>query len=209
MARSRVFSLIPAIALLVAPRLAGADGAAPPGPPAPVVRHEAAPDPDRTAALVGSAIGFGVGAMATGAIYLYEFSNDQKRCTDGAANLCNHPSSRASLVGYGTIVAVVPSLPRFVVGDTTRGLLFSSLRGISVIAAEFAPWGGDSDTKWQGPFLLGFAAPIALGIVDLATTPHREEISPQVAGITTFAPLPVADVRNGAHGVVLTLGGFF
>jgi hypothetical protein len=206
MARPLVFPLIVAIASVAAPRLAAAEGPAPPPPPP---KNGPAPDPDRTAALIASSIGFGVGALATGAIYLYEYDSDAKRCKNGEASLCNHPSARAGLVSYGTIVSIVPSMPRFVVGDTVRGLLFCSLRGISVIAAEFAPWGTDTDTKWQGPFLLGFAAPVALGIVDLATTPHREEVGPEVAGIRFVAPLPLADARFGAHGMTLSLGGVF
>jgi hypothetical protein len=46
--------------------------------------------------------------------------------------------------------------------------------------------------------------------VDLATTPHREELEADTRGarITSVAPVALAD-RNGAHGALVSLGGRF
>ena len=46
--------------------------------------------------------------------------------------------------------------------------------------------------------------------VDLATTPHREELEPTAKGarVTSVAPVALAD-RGGAHGALLAVGGRF
>ena len=57
----------------------------------------------------------------------------------------------------------------------------------------------------------GFAAPLTLGIIDLATTPHREDLEEKVAtpGVTQVAPVAVTDRTGKTHGAVLSLGGIF
>ena len=196
---------------------------------APPMAYETRPryqrDSDRTAALIGSAISFGVGAFVTGVTYLVKYDEDQRKCDNhygsyaggtytpiDNSRYCGHPSASASLVAYGAIVAVVPSIPRFVVGDTTGGLIYTGIRGAAVAAAALIPWGGSSDTKWQGPFLLAFAAPITLGIIDLATTPHREDLEdkkPAQPGVSSIAPVSLYDPRTGSNGVLMSMSGIF
>jgi hypothetical protein len=57
----------------------------------------------------------------------------------------------------------------------------------------------------------GFIVPVAIGIVDLATTPHRDSVEKPVAktGIDTIAPIVVPDPRGKPHGALLSVGGSF
>ncbi|GAC1394552.1 MAG: hypothetical protein NVSMB47_03680 [Polyangiales bacterium] len=178
-------------------------------PPRPIVaapRH--ADDSDRSAALVASAIVFGVGAGISSFVYAVRYSDDDDACGGGDLGRCGHPHATPWLFGYGLLVSATPSVPRAVVGDTGRTLLFTGLRATAVLAAVLIHWGDDHSTRWQGPFVLGFAAPVALGIVDLVTTPDREELAPQTAARSPsfrLAPIVVGDGHAGWVGV----GGAF
>jgi len=188
------------------------------------VRPKYAPDPDRKAAVIGASIGFGVGGAVAGVMYLVQWGSENSCSSrryvtyaDGTngwendSSGCGSGSSRASLLTYGAIVTFLPSLPRFVVGDTTKGLVYTGLRGASFATAALVDWSGDKDTRWQGPFLLGFVAPITLGIIDLATTPHREDLVEKVptAGVKSIAPVAITDRTGKAHGAVLSVEGLF
>ena len=172
-----------------------------------------APDPDRSRALLGASLVFGIGGGLTAIMYL-------SRYEEAPAN--DKSTARTSLVAYSTVVSIVPSIPRFVVGDTGKGLLYAGLRGGALAAAIFVNWGRDKNDRpnWEGPFLLGFAGPISVAIIDLASTPHREDVEPSaVAGARAARPAigigveyvtPVA-LRGpeGLHGGILSVGGAF
>lgn len=202
-------------------------GYAPP-PPATMpyydVRPRYAPDSDRKAALIGSAIGFGVGGGIAGIMYLVQYSEERNSCndyryvrySDGTSRYendtsgCTGGGARASLITYGAIVTFLPSVPRFVVGDAMKGLVYTGIRGVSFATAALVNWGENGDTRWQGPFLLGFVAPITLGIIDLATTPHREDlVEKERTGVTGIAPVAVTDKKGKAHGALLAVEGRF
>lgn len=200
--------------------------APPPPPTMPYydVRPRFAPDPDRKAALIGSAIGFGVGGGIAGIMYLVQYNEERDNChdyryvrySDGTSRYerdssgCTGGGARASLITYGAIVTFLPSIPRFVVGDTTKGLVYTGLRGAAFATAALVNWGDNNDSRWQGPFLLGFVAPVTLGIIDLATTPHREDLAEkEKAGITGIAPVAVTDKKGRAHGVLFAMEGRF
>jgi hypothetical protein len=200
--------------------------APPPPPTMPYydVRPRYAHDSERKAALIGSAIGFGVGGGIAGIMYLVQYTEERDRCndyryvrySDGTSRYekdssgCGGGAARASLITYGAIVTFLPSIPRFVVGDTTKGLIYTGLRGVSFATAALVNWGDNGDTRWQGPFLLGFVAPITLGIIDLATTPHREDlVEKEKAGITGISPVALADKQGKTHGALLAVEGLF
>jgi hypothetical protein len=173
-------------------------------------------DPDRTGALIASSVVWGVGTFVSGIAYLVQYASDECTSTYDSSgswtgDSCHHKSTTGALVTYGAIVSITPSIPRFVVGDTSKALIYTGLRAASVLVASVVDWGKNDATSWEMPFLLGFAAPIALGIVDLATTPHREDLEEKAAqarGIIGFGAAPVAD-RRGTHGAMVSLEGRF
>jgi len=106
-----------------------------------------------------------------------------------------------------------------VVSDGVNGaLIFSALRGASVITASVVSWGSDN-SSWLGPFFLGFLAPVTLAIVDMATTPHREQLAPHDPAarpqasrgfmITGLSPAPTTDAQNRFTGATLHLSAQF
>ena len=203
--------------------------APPPTMPYYDVRPRYAPDPDRKAAQIGASIGFGVGGGVAGIMYLVQYSESRDNCSryryvrysDGTTQMeqddsaCSSGGARASLITYGAIVTFLPSLPRFVVGDMTKGLIYTGLRGVSFATAALVNWGSDNDTRWQGPFLLGFVAPITLGIIDLATTPHREDFAEKEKaamrkpGINGIMPIAMTEKNGKTHGAMISLEGRF
>jgi hypothetical protein len=186
-------------------------------------RPRYARDPDRTAALIGASVGFGVGTAVAGIMYLVQQSDENDHCgrvrrvwnydtRDYRTEIDNSKcgAARASLLTYGAIVTFTPSLPRFVVGDTSKALIYSGIRAASFATAALVDWGENDSTKWQGPFLLGFAVPVTLGIIDLATTPHREDLEEeQRTGIRGVGAVPVADRGGRTHGAMVSVEGRF
>lgn len=148
-----------------------------------------APDPGRTGALIASSLVFGLGTAAAGTAYLGSL------VTDG------EPSTPA-LVAMGLFLTAPPSVPRFVVGQVGMGLLWTALRGGSFALGTMVDW--DDDT-YMLPATLAFIVPLTLGIVDLATTPHREQLEPkrrhhETAGFTLhgIGPTALPDHRTGS-----------
>jgi hypothetical protein len=183
--------------------------------------REYAPDPGRKAAIIG------VGAAVAGLAYLSE--HGQTTCTGGfssnqtvVTNTCTTNDASAALWTYNVIVAAVPSTPRWVVGDVMGALIYTGLRTASVVTASTIQWGNDA-SSWVGPFMLGFLAPVTLGIVDLATTPHREDLRPHDGQhddpadakaqtgfhVSSIAPTTLMDPEHRVNGAMLTLGATF
>jgi hypothetical protein len=194
-----------------------AQGACPPVPaPTPIVepladerpaREKEPPrDPARKGMIIAAPIVYGLAASVAGISYLEQSSHcygnsSSTRCTN----------ARNWLIAYTGISAIVPSTPRMVVGDWTGALVYSALRGGSIITAAAVDW-GKGDNSWQGPFALGFAVPVALACVDLATTPHRAkgaEAPQQSARITSVAPVAVSDASGKPSGAAVSMGGSF
>ena len=82
----------------------------------------------------------------------------------------------------GAIMTFTPSIPRFVVGDVGMGLLWTGLRGGSFALGTAINWGSDGAFM---PITFAFIAPLTLGIIDLATTPHRENLRPKRVQVET------------------------
>jgi hypothetical protein len=189
---------------------------------------EYAPDPGRKAAIIAAPIVFGVGAAVAGIAYLSTHGNSSCTTTFSSANQqtytnCTSESGNAALWTYNVIVAGVPSAPRWVVGDVMGALIYTGLRTASVVTASTIQWGNDSSSSWIGPFMFGFLAPITLGIVDLATTPHREDLRPRDPQqhddpeakaqtgfrVSSIAPTTLTDADHKVNGAMLTLGATF
>jgi hypothetical protein len=186
--------------------------------------REYAPDPGRKAAIIASPIVFGVGGAVAGIAYLT--ARGQTTCTPtyGAGytvtgSTCTHGDVVPPLVLYDVVVGAVPSTPRWVVGDIGGALLYTGLRGGSLLVASVIDWGNGSN-NWVGPFTLGFLLPVTLGIVDLATTPHREDLEPAHKSpneqarllrprITGISPVALTDSERRVNGAVLDLSASF
>jgi hypothetical protein len=187
-------------------------------------QREYAPDPGRKAALIASPIVFGVGALVAGIAYLS--AQGQTECTaatDANGNWhenCQKQDGKVGLWTYNVIVAGVPSAPRWVVGDVMGALVYTGARTASVVIASTVDWGHDN-SAWLGPFMLGVLAPLTLGIVDLATTPHREDLAPKDDGratearapsgfrISAIAPTTLTDPTHKVNGGMLNLSASF
>ncbi|MFO0677335.1 MAG: hypothetical protein U0169_12440 [Polyangiaceae bacterium] len=164
-------------------------------------------DPGRTGALIASPIVYGLGASIAGTMYLATLSHSSYTGDRYAS------TRTGALVAYAGISAAVPSLPRFVVGDATTGLLYAAARGGAIAAASVIDW-GKADANFVGPMILGFVVPTTLAIVDMATTPHAEDLEdqpppPPRTGIRAITPAPVADRQNGTTGATVSVFGTF
>lgn len=158
-----------------------------------------APDPSRTGALIASSLVFGLGTAAAGTAYLGSL------VTDG------EPSTPA-LVAMGLFLTAPPSVPRFVVGQVGMGVLWTALRGTSFALGTMIDW---EDDTYMLPMTLAFIVPLTLGIVDLATTPHREQLEPkrrhhETAGFTLhgIGPTAMPDRTGQLVPAVGALGSF-
>ena len=167
-------------------------------------RPKWAPDPGRRNMLIVSSLTFGLGTMLTGTAFVVSALGDA--ICDGGRT-CGMNTSKAALYGLGTVLTVPASLPRFYMGDTGTGLLYTALRGASFLAGALIDF---DDPTYLVPISLAFIAPLTLGIIDLATTPHREQmearerlraskfqllgIGPTVARDMRGAPMPAFGV---------------
>ncbi|MFO0587588.1 MAG: hypothetical protein U0441_08615 [Polyangiaceae bacterium] len=150
-------------------------------PPPVALRPVYAPDPGRKAALIASSLVFGLGTAASGMSYIVNIAQDGI----GDCSLlesCGNRKAAASLYAMGAIMTFTPSIPRFVTGDVGMGLLWTGLRGGSFALGTAINWGSDGVLM---PITFAFIAPLTLGIIDLATTPHREQLRPRKVQVET------------------------
>ena len=139
------------------------------------------PDPGRKAALIASSLVFSLGTVASGTTYLL---NVAERGVGDCSLLesCGNRQAAPALYAMGAIMTFTPSIPRFVVGDVGMGLLWTGLRGGSFALGTAINWGPDGAFM---PITFAFIAPLTLGIIDLATTPHREQLRPKRVPVET------------------------
>jgi hypothetical protein len=177
-----------------------------------------APDPARTSAIALSAVAFGVGTLGAGTWYLEQkIANDRLTYWNGYRNVSLHQtnltSERAALVTLGAAEIIPASIPRFTMGDVGMALLFTGLRAGSFAIGALPNWGKDN---WAAPLTFAFAAPVALSIIDLATTPHREQMmakqhpvsAKQKVHLDGIAPTVAFDQRGNAMPALGALGRF-
>lgn len=140
-----------------------------------------APDPARKGALIASSLVFGLGTLAAGSTYLLNIA-DRGIGDCSLLESCGNRDAAPALYALGAIMTVTPSIPRFVVGDVGMGLLWTGLRGGSFALGTAINWGSDGAFM---PATFAFIAPLTLGIIDLATTPHRENLRPKHVKVET------------------------
>jgi hypothetical protein len=160
-----------------------------------------APDPARTGALIASSLVFSLGPVAAGTAYL------------GSLGTGDGDPSKPALFALGLFLTAPPSVPRFVVGQVGMGVLWTALRGGSFALGTMIDW---EDDTYLLPATLAFIVPLTLGIVDLATTPHREQLEPkkrrhhESAGFTLqgIGPTATVDKAGSLVPAVGALGSF-
>jgi hypothetical protein len=179
--------------------------APPPPPPSPPPKPRYAPDPARRGALIASSLAFGLGTLATGTAYLTDVAD----CDEGCGRTRGAP---ATLYALGGFLTLPPSIPRLVVGDYAMAALYTGLRGVSFAVGTLVDWEDDSYTL---PVTFAFAIPVTLGIIDLATTPHREQLNPapprdERAGVELhgIGPTATVDSRGELAPAVGAMGAF-
>lgn len=161
-------------------------------PPLPRPKPKYAPDAARTGALVASSVVFGLGTAITGGAFLVSVLKRSETTCDtwgtGACTTSRPEPNTTALYAMGGLMTFTPSLPRYVVGSVGLGLLFTALRGGSFAAGAFVDW---KDKSGAVPATFAFVIPLALGIVDLATTPHREQLEGRAQPAARRKPSPV------------------
>ena len=171
-----------------------------------------APDPARKGALIASSLVFGLGTVAAGSTYLVSIAD---RGVGDCALLegCGNKQALPALYTMGAVMTFTPSIPRFVVGDWGMGLLWTGLRGGSFALGSAINWGSDGGEIM--PVTFSFLAPLTLGIIDLATTPHRENLRPKRAKVETasfqldgFGPTTMVDRGGNTVPALGALGRF-
>jgi hypothetical protein len=171
-----------------------------------------APDPARKGALIASSLVFGLGTVAAGTTYVV---NIAERGVGDCALLegCGNKQALPALYAMGAIMTLTPSIPRFVVGDWGMGLLWTGLRGGSFALGSAINWGSDGAIM---PITFSFLAPLTLGIIDLATTPHRENLRPKHVKVETvsfhldgFGPTTMVDRGGNTVPALGAMGRFF
>lgn len=182
-------------------------------PPLRFAKPRYAPDPARKGALIASSLVFGLGTLATGTTYVIHVA---KRGVGDCALLegCGDRDALPALYAMGAIMTFTPSVPRFVVGDWGMGLLWTGLRGGSFALGSAINWGSDGGEIM--PVTFAFLAPLTLGIIDLATTPHRENLRPKKAKVETvsfqldgFGPTTMVDRGGNTVPAIGAMGRFF
>lgn len=178
--------------------------------PAQAMKPRWAPDPGRRNALIASSIVFGLGTVTAGTAYTFSVLSSAV-CSDRLSTWCTEPSKPA-LFALGAFLTVPASIPRFVVGDYGKGILYTALRGGSFAVGTLVDW---NDPTYLVPITFSFIAPLTLGIIDLATTPHREQLEGQRAQAASngfqllgLGPTVSTDFRGKSIPAIGALGTF-
>jgi len=154
-------------------------------------------DPARSGAVVFSSLTFALGTLVTGA-----YVTSKPRDSDERRN---------AIYAYTAVTALVPALPRLVVGDMLGACIFSS---VSVASIAFAST-MDSAKHSDGMMIFGFLIPQILATVEIATTPYRDDEMKKRNRDTAGAlrligagGAPIADA-HGTHGAMFSVAAAF
>jgi hypothetical protein len=170
------------------------------------------PDGARKAAIIASTVSWSVGGTVTGIAYVA--GHGQQHCQEVAysgaagAGTCSSDPATGTLVAYGSIMTVVPSIPRWVVGDVGGALAYTAARGASMALGTAVQWGSGTD-GFTGPFVFAFLVPLTLGVLDLATVPERKAPAAAAPGeahgpkLLSVAPVAVAGPDHRTTGAAL------
>jgi hypothetical protein len=184
-------------------------------------RPRFAPDVERGAAISLGAIALGVGSIFLGAWYVNSVSDEYHACENahwsangGSWNYgdsgCHATGGIGPLLAYTGLMSFAPTLARFSVGDTKGGWIFSAAIASSIALGKIIDASSsDVHDLGSGGFLLGYLVPATLGIVALATTPHREDlVENKGARVSGVSVVPVTGKTGTTGGMVALTGQF-
>jgi hypothetical protein len=170
------------------------------------------PDPGRGAAIALGALTQGIGSLLTMSLYLKAAGHYSCTYTSNPyGSHCEQSSGIPELLLYSGVMTIAPAVPRLVVGDAKAAAFFSLGIVASIATGKMIDASGKKfDDPGSGFALFGFVGAAAIGIVELATTPHREDLEPKKQGpsIEGFSAAPLADAR-GTHGMTMGMLGSF
>jgi hypothetical protein len=161
-------------------------------------------DPGRTAGIAVGAVGQAVGSLLAGAWY----GDSLRECRRYSSSDCQNDPAIPQLVTYASVMILAPGLPRLIIGDIKGFTWFSVGIGAAITLGKIADESDEDRGIGTGGVLFGYVAAASIGIVELATTPHREDLRKDGPSIDSVTPIPLADAR-GTHGAALTLAGRF
>jgi len=172
---------------------------------APPAEAPYAPDPARsTAAAVGWSLWLAELLVPPAALVA-------TRLGDIGCKVDCEASGRLPLVLTTLPAVFTPSIPRWVVGAKTSAIVLTSVRaaswitGTALVAKDYSKYGGVA-------FVATYVVPLAIGLMDLAATPHREDLEPQPSAqgvrLVALGPNPVVGAA-GLHGMTFDVAGTF
>jgi hypothetical protein len=191
-------------------------------------RPKFAPDPGRSASIALGAVALGVGSLMLGGWYASSVSADYDQCrmdhartvTSNGYSYSDYGSSyggcRATggigpLVAYTALMSFAPTIPRFAVGANTSGWVYTAVIATSIGIGKIFD-ASDSSVHDVGAAgaIFGFVLPATIGIVALATTPHREDLEPKHGpSIEGVGFAPVRAPTGGTNGAMFSMTGTF
>lgn len=184
------------------------------------------PTPSGGVSLSLGAVGLGLESFVLGSWYARSVHDDIRACKAAHARTinsgghsysdcgscyqaCDASGGIGPLIAYAGPMSFAPAIHRFVVGASTSGWVISAAIAGSIALGKLldATTSGVNDVG-AGGAIFGFIIPTPLGIVALATTPHREELvekngKPRALG---FSLTPIVN-RGGASGGIVGPAG--
>ena len=101
------------------------------------------------------------------------------------------PNDRAwALMLYTANMALAPTAARLYVGSTASGVAYATAISASIVTGYLVETHASERERAGATTVLGFLAPAFLGVMSLATTPHREDL-PKEKSSTSVGVVPV------------------
>ncbi len=138
-----------------------------------------APDRARDDVLGLSVLTYSVGSLSTFVWYMAASGGLGDCAMRGGCVERTDPTGPQ--VAYWGVMLLLPALPRIVVGDAKGILAFGAANAAALLVGKVVDGLGPPGVGAVGGFLLA----TTVGITELATTPHREDLRPT----TTISPI--------------------
>ncbi len=183
---------------------------------------QTASDPGRAAAVAFTAVLYPIGGIGFAALYFDRVEAARDECLGEqevigtaqyggmtfevrdrayAQDACRKTGALGPLFLYGTFMAFAPGLPRIVVGNYSGMFAWAAATSASIGLGWAAQARSKDNSSAMG--YVGVFVPFVLGIIELSTTPRRDDLLARSRPKIEPALLPTQ------HGLTLHLGGAF